>query len=161
MARNTDQPAAAPSTQDARQLVESDHRAVRALLADLRLLCERGAAAADRQGQLARLASLLRVHGRIEREILYPALVGRADAQLLAQAGTDHDGIDALLGALAADASGARFAERLAALAAAVESHLDAEERQLLPALGGLDLAALGVELALRRGALQAEAQPD
>jgi hypothetical protein len=161
MSSAADQPAPAASTQDALQLIEGDHRRIRALIVDLLFLSDGTSAPADRQGLLARLAALLKAHGRIEREILYPALVGRAEPARLARAPADHDAIDALLEDLAGDASAADFSERMARLADAVQAHLDEEERDLLPHAVGLDVAGLGVELALRRGALQADAAPD
>jgi hypothetical protein len=95
------------------------------------------------------------VHGRIEAELVYPALEGRLDGPKLARALAEHAQAETLLAALAGlEPDAPDFAERTAALAAAVRAHVAEEERTLLPALAGLDLEALGARLAARRAAL-------
>ena len=84
--------APAPSTQDALQLLRSDHQRIEALLQDCLHLAveERGLpASADRNACLERLAALMQVHGQIERELFYPQL--KVEALERDSAQLDHD----------------------------------------------------------------------
>lgn len=155
--------APAPSTQDALQLLRSDHQRIEALLRDcLRLAVdERGLApSADRNGCLERLAALLQVHAQIECELFYPLL--KVDELVRDCAELDHDEILVQLQALLAHAPPQRdFERQVEALAQLVRRHIAHEEGQLFRRLGSADLDALGAEMAVRRGALLGEQGAD
>ena len=153
----------APSTEDALQVLRSDHRRIDAMLTD----CLRVAAvehdqapSADRNALLERLAARLQVHAQIEVELFYPALEANALTRDSAQ--LDHDEILVQLNELlAALPPGDEFERRLFALAQLVRTHISFEEEQLFPLAEALDLDALGASLAVRRGDLLGEQGSD
>lgn len=149
--------AAAPSTQDALQLLHADHRRIDAMLSDCeRLAASDEASSADRSGLVSRLGALLIAHGQMEQQLFYPAL--RVARREIEQAEQAHADIARQLEQLSASgSSAAEFKERIAALAAAVRAHVSAEEAQLFAGAEGLDLHALGTSLAMRRGELLGE----
>jgi hemerythrin superfamily protein len=60
--------------QDAVELLDADHKAVKKMFIDFDALCEDGAAP-ERKGALAvRICQTLTVHALIEEEIFYPEL---------------------------------------------------------------------------------------
>jgi Hemerythrin HHE cation binding domain len=144
--------------QDALALLQSDHHLIRGLILDhLETTTKPGfkARAVDRRGFVVRLSAMLRVHARIEDEIFYPALLANAGAAAVQHAMADHADIATRLEAVVeANPFAADFDRLVAALARAVDSHFEAEESALFAAAAGLDLAALGQQLALRRAAL-------
>ena len=154
---------AAPSTQDALQLLRSDHQRIEALLCDcLRLAVEeRGLApSADRNGCLERLAALLQVHAQIERELFYPLL--KVDALERDSAQLDHDEILGQLKALLAhEPVRDDFERQLDALVQMLRQHIALEEGQLFRRLVSPDLDALRAQMAVRRGDLLGEQGPD
>lgn len=153
----------APSTQDALQVLRSDHRRIEDMLMDcLRVAAdEHGhAPSADRNGLLERLAARLQAHAQIEAELFYPAL--NADALTRDRAQLDHDELQGQLNELlAAKSPGEEFERRLLALAQRVRAHISLEEAQLFPLAAALDLDALGARLAIRRGELLGEQGSD
>lgn len=147
--------AAAPSTQDALEVLREDHRRIESMLAD----CERLAAgpgassAADRSGLVSRLGALVIAHGQMEQQLFYPAL--KAQGSEVDRAIDEHEQLERLLGGLAAaEGSASDFASRVQTLATALRGHLRSEEAQLFGRTQGLDLQALGIALAIRRGEL-------
>jgi hypothetical protein len=153
----------APSTQDALQVLRSDHRRIDAMLTDcMRVAAEEHgqAPSADRNALLERLAAQLQAHAQIEVELFYPAL--QANALTRDSAQLDHDEILVQLNELlAALPPGDEFERRLFALAQLVRTHISFEEAKLFPLAEALDLDALGATLAMRRGALLGEQGPD
>ena len=153
----------APSTQDALQVLRSDHRRIEDMLMDcLRVAAEERdhAPSADRNGLLERLAARLQAHAQIEAELFYPAL--NTDALTRDSAQRDHDEMQVQLNELlAAKSPGEEFERRLFALAQRVRTHIGLEEAQLFPLAEALDLDALGVRLAMRRGELLGEQGSD
>lgn len=146
---------AAPSTQDALDLLRADHHRIDAMLADCERLGGAGESAADRSGMVSRLGALLIAHARMEQELFYPAL-GLTAGQL-EDAVAEHAQVEALLQRLAEpEAAASAYAERVSALALLVRQHVQKEEAELFEraASAGLDLAALGTQMALRRTAL-------
>jgi hypothetical protein len=145
----------APSTQDALAVLRADHRRIEGLLADYARLAAGHASAADRSGIISRVAAQWLSHAQITQEVFYPAL--DASEPLLERARANHADIAAQLAHLSRQATlpeNARIDAQVAALARAVASHLAFEEAKLFPCAAGLDLAALGTRLALRRGEL-------
>lgn len=149
------QPAAA-STQDALALLHDDHRHIEALLADCRMLAASEApAAADASGLVSRLGALLIAHAQMEQQLFYPA-VGLTATQM-AEVVAEHQAIEAHLHALShPEFDAAVFREQLDQLSTAVRGHLHQEEAQIFERArtSGVDLLALGTQLALRRGEL-------
>jgi hypothetical protein len=148
-----------PTTDDALRLLRQDHARLRALFGEYAMLSAggpEGAAPADRQGVLARLALQLRAHLTIVRELLYPQLDGRLDGARLERAMRDHEALEQRLSEVAeADPSDDGFDARVAALAEALNDYLIGKESDIFPvAARTLDLELLGRRMALRRGAL-------
>jgi hemerythrin superfamily protein len=151
--------------EDALALLRTDHHLIKALIAE-QVKAGAGAdpeaRASDRHGFVARLGAMLRVHARIEDEIFYPALLSHAGGSQVRRAMEDHAEIATLLEALAeADPLGHEFDAHMSALVKAVHAHVQEEELTLFPAAAGLDLAALGKQLALRRAALMGDVSVD
>ena len=148
-----------PSTQDALQLLQADHRSLRSSLKD----CARvtaseadGGSAADRSGLIARLGAMLTAHLQMKQELLYPLL--NAVAAEREEAKDSHAPMLALVQAMSMpDLDDARFAEQLAALTAAVHDHLLHEEQRLWPSLPSDELQTLGSRLAMRRAELMGD----
>lgn len=148
----------APSTEDALDLLRSDHQRVDAMLAD----CERmvgggdGGSEADRSGLVSRLGGLLIAHAQMEQQLFYPAI--GLDAAQVSQASAEHAEVEASLQALSApDAAG--FAARIRTLAEQVREHVRKEEAEFFPkaTAAGIDLHALGTQMAMRRGELMGD----
>ena len=155
---DTGLPLAAPSTQDAVALVRDDHAAIGVAFDTLLAALHGEASEADRQGLLSRVALRLRAHGQIEREFLYPAL--RSAASDGAEAEAEHAAFEKALETISAmKPPMPQHSEAIKTLAADVERHFADEEATLLPAAasGGVDLLALGTQMALRRGVLLAD----
>ena len=110
---------------------------------------------ADRSGLVSRLGALLIAHAQMEQQLFYPAL--GLDAGQLEQATAEHAAVEASLQGLSdPDADAAAFASRIAALAQQVRGHVKNEEAAFFPkaSAAGIDLHAMGTQMALRRGEL-------
>jgi len=60
--------------QDAIDLLDADHKAVKKLFIDFNALCEDGAPAAEKQAIAAKICRELSVHAQLEEEVFYPAV---------------------------------------------------------------------------------------
>lgn len=158
---NNNAPTAPPSTQDALEVLESDHRRLKTLFQDYARLTADGAADADRSGLLARIGALLRAHAQIQTELFYPALL--AAGAVRQDDLPRHDALLADLAALAEsdvrvdvrdDLRDAEFDRRVAQLGDKALAHAAQVEEQLFPAARSLDIKTLGTQLSQRRGDL-------
>jgi len=153
---------AAPTTQNAIELVKDDHKSIRAGFDALLAALRADTSEADRQGLLSRLALRLRAHGAIEVASLYPVLrEAGADAQA---AVAEHAEFERALEQLSGQqAPWPNRLEALQGLAARVMRHFDEEERGLLARAPGtgVDLLALGTQMAIHRGELLADLGTD
>jgi len=117
-------------------IIEEDHRAVAALLDQL-------ASGTESNEIKGRIVQSLAQHSAAEEIVVYP-LVGEEAADgddLEAESRREHQAIkDALLRFDKTDLDDAEFADSLAELKTAVETHVAEEETEVLPALA----AALG-----------------
>lgn len=116
--------------------VKAEHRAFRRAWRDF----ERLDAASEVQGAeqlVKRFAQTLRVHGRFEREHLYPALRAISDdARGVERADVEHASLDSLLDRLdAATCGDAAYAALFEVVCDHVVQHIRREEAQLLPQL--------------------------
>lgn len=142
------------STQDALQLLRTDHHRIDQLLQDCaRLARGHSSSPADRSGLLARLGALLLAHARVEEELFYPALA--AEPMAIEDAHTDHDEIEAQFRRLnLATLSAGDFAAGIVVLSELVREHVAEEEQRLFAHALALDLQELGTRIALRRAEL-------
>jgi hemerythrin superfamily protein len=103
----------------------------------------------------------LQVHGLLTEELVYPAIRQAADeTEAVDFAAAEHQKLNELMTELQwQDADSARFDATFRQLARALRTHIETEEKDLLPKLqkAGFDTARLGAELQQRRRELQRE----
>ena len=151
---------------DAIVMLKDDHKAVRALFAQLRAA---GPNAAATKGRLVdKIIELLTVHTYIENEGMYPAvrkLLPDLEPDIL-ESFEEHHVADLLCTELAAMSPEAeRFDAKATVLMESVEHHIEEEETVWFPkvreALGRNDLREIGAQLlVLREKAPHHPAQP-
>jgi len=158
----------APKTmkeRDAVDLLTDDHLEVSAGFKQYEKLAKQEAAAAQRRSLAQSLCDMLKTHTAIEEEIFYPA-ARRAgiDASLLDEADIEHASAKELIAQIEAGTpDDDRYDARVKVLGEYVTHHVVEEQTELFPKCRrtGMDLAALGGELAARKTALQGGASPD
>lgn len=147
---------------DAVQLLTQDHREVEKLFDEYRQLAEQDDAPDEEKAALAQqICTMLQVHTTIEEELFYPAARDAIEEQdLLDEAEVEHasakDLIAQILGGGPAESL---YDARVQVLGEYVKHHVKEEEKELFPKVkkSGMDLAALGTEMAERKQALMIE----
>ena len=144
---------------DAVALLKADHRKVEELFAQYEK-----ASGTDRKHKLANQICLeLTVHATIEEEIFYPACEGKVEEELLSEAYVEHDGAKVLIGELLAGSPADEYYDaKVKVLQEQIEHHVEEEEKRMEGMFAqarkaGLDMDALGDELAARKEALIAK----
>lgn len=144
---------------DAVALLKADHRKVEDLFADFEK-----AKASDRKAKLANQICLeLSVHAKIEEEIFYPACEGKVDDDLLKESYVEHDGAKVLIrDILAGSPDDEFFDSKVTVLSEEIEHHVKEEEKRMEGLFAqarkaGIDMDALGEQLAARKAELTAE----
>jgi len=140
--------------QDAVALLKADHRAVEELFERFEKASGDG-----RKHKLAEEICLeLSVHAQIEEEIFYPACEGKVDEDLLKESYVEHDAAKLLIAEIASGAGEADdyFDSKVKVLQEEIEHHVEEEEKRMEGLFAqarkaGLDMDALGVELAARK----------
>jgi hemerythrin superfamily protein len=148
------------ATQDACDLLDADHIAVKHLLVEYaRLAMAAPDAGPERRPLAAKICAELTVHAQIEEEIFYPALREAIDEpQLLDEAEAEHRQAKGLIAQIEAmKRPGAALDDLVSQLARAVEQHVKEERDHLFPKArsGALDLDALGAALRERQQQLE------
>lgn len=146
---------------DALDLLRADHVRVKSMFRDFERM--RDDADDDSERRMAELVDdicyELTVHSMIEEEIFYPALrAATGNTELLDEADIEHAGARELISQLEIMYPGDdHFNATVTVLGEEVEHHIDKEESSLFAAArsSGIDLQALGGELAARRQALE------
>lgn len=145
---------AATKSQDAIALLKDDHRKVEKLFKEFE-----SAKGDGRKEKLAQQICLeLSVHAAIEEEIFYPACEGTVDEDLLKESYVEHDAAKLLI----AEIEGGKgesdefFDAKVKVLQEEIEHHVEEEEKPASGVFaqarkGGLDLDALGEQLASRK----------
>ncbi|MGQ9426634.1 hemerythrin domain-containing protein [Gilvimarinus sp. F26214L] len=123
--------------QDAISLLKQDHKTVKDLLAQLTETTDR--AIKTRTDLLEQIASELRVHTKIEEEVLYPAFrdAGKQDEKkMFYEAVEEHRAVEELVlpDLEKTDPGSNQFAGRAKVLKELVEHHMDEEESEMFPA---------------------------
>ena len=123
---------------DAIALLKKDHRTVEELFADF----EKASGDGRKQKLAEQICLDLSVHAQIEEEIFYPACEGKVDEDLLKESYVEHDGAKVL-------------SEEIA-------HHVEEEEKRMEGLFAqarkaGLDMDALGEQLAVRKEELTTE----
>jgi len=149
----------AEAQQDAVALLKQDHREVEDLFAQY----EKASGEGRKQKLATQICTELSIHAEIEEEIFYPACEGKVDEDLLKESYVEHDGAKMLIAEIIAGEPDDEFYDaKVKVLQEQIEHHVQEEERRLEGLFSqarkaGLDMDALGEELAARKAQLKAE----
>ena len=145
--------------QDAVALLKEDHRTVEELFAKYEK-----ASGDERKEKLANeICMELTIHSMIEEEVFYPACEGKVEEDLLSESYVEHDGAKVLIGELlAGSADDEYFDAKVKVLQEQIEHHVEEEEKRMEGLFAqarkaGLDMDALGDEMAARKEQLKAK----
>ncbi|HET6942181.1 MAG TPA: hemerythrin domain-containing protein [Sphingomicrobium sp.] len=150
---------ASTKAQDAIALLKEDHRKVEDLFEQF----EKARGEGRKEKLALEICTELTIHAIIEEEILYPALEGKADEDLLKESFVEHDAAKVLIAEIEAGAPSDDFYDaKVKVLKEEIEHHVGEEEK---PKEGlfaqardsDVDLKELGERLAMRKEALQQE----
>ncbi len=145
--------------QDAVTLLKEDHRKVEELFSQF----EDAKGASAKQKIALQICKELIVHSRIEEEIFYPACEGKVDADDLKEAYVEHDGAKVLIAEIEkGKPSDEYYDAKVKVLSEQIEHHVKEEEQRLVGIFSqakrhGVDMDALGQQLAARKAELMAE----
>ena len=150
---------AAEEKMDAIALLKADHRKVEELFEEFE------AARGDgRKEKLAREICLeLTIHTEMEETIFYPACRGKIDDDLVDEAIVEHDSAKVLIAEIEAGGPDEEFYDaKVQVLSELIEHHIEEEEKRVEGMFSqarkaGLDMDALGAEMASRKAQLMAE----
>jgi DUF438 domain-containing protein len=150
---------------DAIGLLTADHAEVRRLFERYEQLADDEAEAEERQALAEQICAMLTVHTTIEEEIFYPAAREAIDEQdLLDEAEVEHASAKDLIAQIQdMDADEELYDAKVKVLGEYVNHHVQEEENELFPQCepAGIDLKALGAELASRKQELLDELGAD
>jgi hypothetical protein len=144
---------------DAIALLKQDHRTVEDLFAQF----EKASGEGRKQKIAEQICLDLSVHARIEEEIFYPACEGKVEEDLLKEAYVEHDGAKLLIAQIMAGEPSDEFYDaKVTVLQEQIEHHVEEEEKRMEGLFSqarkaGLDVDALGEQLAARKAELTAE----
>jgi hypothetical protein len=142
--------------QDAIALLKQDHRTVEDLFAKF----EKASGDGRKQTLAEEICLELSVHAQIEEEIFYPACEGKVDEDLLKESYVEHDGAKVLIAEIIKGGPSDEFYDsKVKVLSEEIEHHVEEEEKRMEGLFAqarkaGLDMDALGQELAARKAAL-------
>ena len=144
---------------DAIALLKADHRKVE----DLFEKFEKAKSDSVKKSLVQEICTELSAHTAIEEEIFYPACTGKIDEDLVKEAYVEHDGAKVMIAELIASEPGDDFYDaKVKVLSEEIKHHLKEEEARSEGMFAqardvGLDMEALGEEMAARKEALLAE----
>jgi hypothetical protein len=150
---------ASDKTQDAIALLKADHRKVEGLFEDF----EKASGDGRKRKLAEQICMELTVHTVIEEEIFYPACKGQVEQDDLDEAFVEHDGAKVLIAEIEAGGPDDDFYDaKVKVLSEMIEHHVEEEEKRsegifAQAKKAGLDMDALGEELAARKEALVAD----
>ena len=143
----------AEKSPDAVALLKEDHRKVEELFAEF----EKASGDGRKQTLAEEICLELSVHAQIEEEIFYPACEGKVDEDLLKESYVEHDGAKVLIAEIMnGGPSDEYYDAKVTVLQEEIEHHVEEEEKRMeglfaQASKAGLDMDALGVELAARK----------
>lgn len=146
-------------SQDAIALLKADHRTVEDLFAQF----EKASGGGKKQKLALQICAELTVHAKIEEEIFYPACEGKVEDDLIREAYVEHDGAKVLIAEIEGGAPSDEYYDaKVKVLQEQIEHHVKEEEQRMEGMFAqarkaGLDMDALGNELAKRKEQLMAE----
>ena len=150
-----------PETQDAVALLKADHRTVEDLFAKY----EKASGDGRKKDLAEQICKELTIHAQIEEEIFYPACEGKVEEDLLKEAYVEHDGAKVLIREIEAGGPDDEFYDaKVKVLSEEIEHHVQEEEKRVEGIFSqakkaGLDMDALGEQLAARKEELSASYQ--
>ena len=154
-ARKTERSAAKPA--DAIKLLKTDHKEVDTYFKQYETLEDES----EKQALALKICIALIVHAQIEEEIFYPAArEALNDDDLLDEAEVEHASAKQLIAEIQAMQVGDRlFDAKVTVLGEYIKHHVEEEETEMFPEAreSGLDLKALGLQMAERKMQLMAE----
>jgi hemerythrin superfamily protein len=150
--------------EDAVDLLDADHKAVKALFIKFNALCEDDAPAGEKQQVADKICKELTVHAQIEEEIFYPPVRDAiGDDGLMDEALQEHaeakQAIAAIQGMSAGDEG---YDDKVKQLGQLIDGHVLEEREQIFlrARLAALDLRGMAVALFTRKKQLQGAARP-
>ena len=154
--------AASPRKKDACELLDADHKAVKAMFKEYESLTEGRSRSPAKKRQLAdRICKELTVHATIEEEIFYPAArKAIKDNPLMNEATVEHASAKDLIAQIRQmDAADEMFDAKVTVLGEYIDHHVKEERSDMFAKVRKtkLDLVKLGEALQLRKEALMAE----
>ena len=147
--------------QDAVALLKADH----AKVADLFEKYEKASGDGRKQAIAEEICLELSVHAQIAEEIFYPACEGKVEEDLLKEAYVEHDGAKILIAEIEAGAPSDEYYDaKVKVLSEQIEHHVEEEEQRIEGIFAqarkaGVDMDALGEQLAARKAELMASYQ--
>jgi len=144
---------------DAIALLKEDHRTVEELFAQF----EKASGDGRKQKLATEICAELSIHAQIEEEIFYPACEGKIEEDLLREAYVEHDGAKVLIAEIMTGEPSDEFYDaKVKVLQEQIEHHVEEEEKRMEGMFSqarkaGLDMDALGEQLAIRKEELKAE----
>ena len=151
----------AEKKQDAIALLKEDHRTVEDLFEQFE-----NASGDGRKEKLAKQICVeLTVHAMIEEEIFYPACEGTVEEDLLKEAYVEHDAAKILIEQIQAGGPDDEYYDsKVKVLKEEIEHHVEEEEKRMEGLFsqarkGGVDMDALGEQLAARKQELMQQAE--
>ncbi len=159
---SANEPSPPSSGADALALLRADHVRLDAMFDDYERLTEPGSgtetSGADHSAMLVRIGALLKTHTQIETELFYPALASSASAKEIDRALAEHEAMEAHIQQLNELQAHNHAVDEASvhSLAVSVRAHAVWEEMVLFQVAqrSGIDLDALGTQLAARRAQL-------
>ncbi len=152
---------ASSADMDAVQLLTEDHEQVRQLFEQYEQLVSSDADAQEKQELAEQICLMLTVHADLEEELFYPAARDALDEQdLLDEAQVEHASARDLIEQIQEmDPTEDLYDAKVKVLGEYVNHHVQEEENELFPKIqdAGIDLEALGEELATRKQELMEE----
>ena len=148
-------------SQDAVALLKADHRTVEDLFAKF----EKASGDGRKKSLAEEICKELTIHAQIEEEIFYPACEGKVEEDLLKEAYVEHDGAKMLIREIEAGGPDDEFYDaNVKVLSEEIEHHVKEEEQRVEGMFAqarkaGLDMDALGAQLAARKEELSAAYQ--
>jgi len=146
---------------DAIALLKKDHDEVEGLFKQFSKASGEG-----RKEKLARrICQELTIHAQIEEEIFYPACEGKVDEDLLKEGYVEHDAAKVMIAEIEAGEPSDEFYDaKMKVLCEEIEHHVQEEEKRMdglfaQARKAGLDMDALGEQLAQRKAELLQQAE--
>jgi hypothetical protein len=150
-----------PETQDAVALLKADHKEVAGMFESF----EKASGDGKKQSIAEDICKALSIHAQIEEEIFYPACEGKVEEDLLKEAYVEHDGAKVLIAEIEAGGPSDEYYDaKVKVLSEQIEHHVEEEEKRMeglfaQARAAGLDMDALGVQLADRKAELATQYQ--